>query len=114
MILLYIHHTFEMKFKLRGYLLFQSCQEGGVRLPVQRADQLRDAQEEADPLRDEHAHSRPLSAAERPRHQEVLHKNIKRYAYCFSISLSHYFFPSTKIVKLRQGLARDGPYGERP
>ena len=114
MILLYIHHTFEMKFKLRGYLLFQSCQEGGVRLPVQRADQLRDAQEEADPLRDEHAHSRPLSAAERPRHQEVLHKNIKRYAYCFSISLSHYFFPSTKIVKLRQGLARDGPHGERP
>ena len=81
-------------------MLFQSCQEGGVRLPVQRADQLRDAQEEADPLRDEHAHSRPLSAAERPRHQEVLHKNIKRYAYCFSISLSHYFFPSTTILSV--------------
>ena len=71
MILLYIHHTFEMKFKLRGYLLFQSCQEGGVRLPVRRADQLRDAREEADPLRDEHAHSGPHSAAERPRQQEV-------------------------------------------
>ena len=45
---------------------FQGGQEGRVRLPVQRADQLRDAREEADPVRDEHADQGPHL------HQEVI------------------------------------------
>ena len=83
MILLYIHHTFEMKFKLRGYLLFQSCKEGGVRLPVQRADQLWDAREEADPLRDEHAHSGPRV------HKEVIRPTL---VFCFNYDLLYWYY----------------------
>ena len=64
-------------------MLFQSCQEGGVRLPVRRADQLRDAREEADPVRDEHAHSGPRV------HQEVIRPTL---VFCFNYDLLYWYY----------------------
>ena len=54
---------------------FQGGQEGRVRLPVQCADQLRDAREEADPVCDQHADQGPHL------HQEVISEQVTAMYY---------------------------------